>query len=320
MSDKERPLVSIHMITYNHEKYIGKAIEGVLLQKTNFKIELIIGEDCSPDGTAEVVREYADKYPELIVPVVRQKNVGIAKNVTDIYDRCRGKYIAICEGDDYWIDPLKLQKQVDFLEDNEDYGLVHTDFEIVNETDTRDSRRKNKKMPKGSLFENVLMGQYSIGALTVLFRADIYNKIPKYYLQKSFPMFDSPMWIEMSKITKFKYLPDVTSAYRRLDDSASHSVDMDKIIEWKKSKHDVRLFYINKYNVGIGEKELLFRLYSEIVGGAYIHQESKIAKVYYKKLLKTDFWRALNLKIVLFYLGARFKSFDKIINWLYKKL
>ena len=126
------PLVSVKMITYNHELYIAQAIEGVLMQQTDFPIELIIGEDCSTDRTREIVIDYQKKHPDIIRVVTSEGNVGARKNSLRTNRACRGKYIAFCEGDDYWTDPCKLQKQVDFLEVNENYGVCFHHVDIVN--------------------------------------------------------------------------------------------------------------------------------------------------------------------------------------------
>lgn len=116
--DNNKPLVSVCMITYNHEKYIKDAIEGILMQKTSFPIELIIGEDCSTENTRKIVEDYAEKYPNLIFAQYSEKNLDMMNNFFNVLQAVRSKYIALCEGDDYWTDPLKLQKQVDFLANN----------------------------------------------------------------------------------------------------------------------------------------------------------------------------------------------------------
>lgn len=115
--------VSIVMITYNHEPFIAKAIEGVLMQKCNFPIKIIIGEDCSTDKTRQICKEYALKYSEITL-LDSVKNIGMMPNFNRTLQSCTGKYIALCEGDDYWTDPLKLQKQIDFLEVNPEYSLT----------------------------------------------------------------------------------------------------------------------------------------------------------------------------------------------------
>ena len=113
----DKPKVSVHMITYNHEKFITQAIESVLMQEVDIPVELIIGEDCSTDGTRQIVRNFAKKYPNVIRPLIHEQNLGANNNCVAVLKACRGEYIALLEGDDYWTDPRKLQKQVKFLEE-----------------------------------------------------------------------------------------------------------------------------------------------------------------------------------------------------------
>ena len=120
------PLLSVCLITYNHVKYIEQAIEGVLMQKVNFPFELIIADDFSTDGTREIVEACQKKYPDLVKLILQKNNVGPAKNWIDLITYPQSKYIAYFEGDDYWTDPLKLQKQVDFLEVNPEYTVCFT--------------------------------------------------------------------------------------------------------------------------------------------------------------------------------------------------
>lgn len=126
-----RPImVSIRCTAYNHEKYIRDALEGFVMQKTNFRFEAIVHDDASTDGTAAIIREYAEKYPDIIKPIYETENQYSKHDgsLTKIMNEaCKGKYIALCEGDDYWIEPYKLQKQVDFLESSPDYSMCWTD-------------------------------------------------------------------------------------------------------------------------------------------------------------------------------------------------
>lgn len=125
----EHILLSVEMITYKHEAYIKQAIEGVLMQETNFEFELIIADDCSPDNTENVVRDIIVNHPKghLIKYFRHEKNVGMHTNAIFAVENCNGKYIALCEGDDYWTDPLKLQRQIDYLEQNSECSMCfHT--------------------------------------------------------------------------------------------------------------------------------------------------------------------------------------------------
>lgn len=133
------PLVSICCITYNHAQFIRKCLDGFLMQQTDFPIEILIHDDCSTDGTTEIIREYEAKYPDLIFPLYEEENQYQQGKAAEIdfynYRRARGKYIAYCEGDDYWTDPLKLQKQVDFMEANPEYSICwHRSKQFIVET------------------------------------------------------------------------------------------------------------------------------------------------------------------------------------------
>lgn len=131
------PRVSVEMITYNHAPYIVQAIEGVVCQKTNFPFELVISDDCSSDGTREICQKYAEQYPDKIKLLLPDKNLGMSENATFCLSNCKGEYIAICEGDDYWTDPSKLQRQVDFLDANPDYAFCCHRFKIYDQEEGR---------------------------------------------------------------------------------------------------------------------------------------------------------------------------------------
>ncbi|HVX48510.1 MAG TPA: glycosyltransferase [Chitinophagaceae bacterium] len=118
------PVVSVCTVTYNHEHFIRQCLEGIVMQQTNFKFEAVIGEDCSTDGTGAVVREFEAKYPCIIKPCYHKKNMGPVQNMfLSCFPRLSGKYVAICDGDDMWTDTAKLQKQVDFLEANNEFSF-----------------------------------------------------------------------------------------------------------------------------------------------------------------------------------------------------
>lgn len=135
MEDNEI-LVSIKCLVYNHEPYLRQCLDGFVMQKTNFRFEAIVHDDASTDGSVAIIREYAEKYPHIIKPIYETENQYSKRDgsLTRIMNAaCKGKYIAVCEGDDYWIDPLKLQKQVDFLESHKEYSMCFHRAKIKNE-------------------------------------------------------------------------------------------------------------------------------------------------------------------------------------------
>lgn len=138
----QTPLVAIRCITYNHEKYIRQALDGFMMQRTTFPFVAIVHDDASTDGTADIIRQYADRYPDIIIPLYESENQyskkdgSLARIVDGAVAKTGAKYVAICEGDDYWTDPLKLQKQVDFLEFHPEYSIVFHNADIANETTT----------------------------------------------------------------------------------------------------------------------------------------------------------------------------------------
>ena len=128
------PLLSVSVMTYNHEPYLRQCLQSLVDQETNFPYEIVVGEDCSPDGSRAILKEFEEKYPDKIVPIYHEKNVGMCSNVFDhIFPRLRGKYIAICDGDDYWTDPHKLQKQVDYLEAHPECALTFHHADTINQ-------------------------------------------------------------------------------------------------------------------------------------------------------------------------------------------
>ena len=247
------------MITYNHEPYIADAIEGVLMQKCDFPIELIIGEDCSTDKTIQICKEYSLKYPEIKL-LSSEANIGMMPNFTKTLQSCTGKYIALCEGDDYWTDPYKLQKQVDFLDANEDYGLVYTDASIYyQESNTFKktfSSYYEKILISGNIFHNLLLNN-CIQTLTVLVRGKVIMEAIE-NLKDTFNIFkmgDYPLWLEIARLSKIKYLNDITAVYRVSSNSASCYNDIEKRYDFIQSSFDIQFYFCKKYNlIDIHEK------------------------------------------------------------------
>lgn len=166
------PLVSVAMITYNHEKFIAEAIEGVLMQKTDFPIELIIGEDNSTDRTREICLEYQAKHPEIIKVFRRRENLGMQRNFMETVQSCEGKYVALCEGDDYWTDPSKLRRQIDFLENNPEFAICHHRLKMINDESGQEALYPVSK--KETTFEDLAMRQH-IGTASCVFRNRLFE-------------------------------------------------------------------------------------------------------------------------------------------------
>lgn len=130
--------VSVIVLTYYHERYIRKALDSILAQKTQLRYEILIGDDASQDGTQAIIKEYAESYPDVIKPTFNAQNVGATQNSINLVQKARGRYIATLEGDDYWLDPLKMQKQWEFLESNSQYIGCCSKCTVVDENDHSD--------------------------------------------------------------------------------------------------------------------------------------------------------------------------------------
>lgn len=188
MKDREKePLVSISCLTYNHSNYIKDCLDGMLMQKTNFSFEILIHDDASKDGTIEVIEEYQKKYPDIIKPIIQKDNQYSkgqrGMNITYNFNRAKGKYIAMCEGDDYWTDDLKLQKQIDFLEQNVDYDASFHDVDITFKEEISSYFKRNHKFLDGVqtvYFKDFINRNFHIPTCSFVFRKNKINPPPFY--------------------------------------------------------------------------------------------------------------------------------------------
>ena len=252
-------IVSVTMITYNHEKYIAQAIEGVLMQKTNFRFELVLGEDCSTDRTRDICIEYRNKYPNVINLRLPQFNLGMQRNAIENFNACTGKYVAICEGDDYWTDINKLQKQVDFLENNGDYGLVWTDIDFYYQNSNTFKRGvfKNNYSKKYELFNEILINRAFIAPCTWLFRNKYSPKEVNAYCDGTFPLI-----LDILSQSKIKYLDEITAVYRYTSISASRSNKLENIYKFGKGVFKIQKDYVEKFKLSsIIDEEINFNHY-----------------------------------------------------------
>lgn len=206
------PIVSVCCITYNHCNYIRQCLDGFLMQKTNFQIEIIVHDDASTDGTQDVVKEYALKHPDLFKIILQTEN-QYSKGVDVlrlVFERADGKYIAICEGDDYWTDPLKLQKQVDFLEKNQEYIMCSHRFDSYSELSDAFVCNPDDISRPYSL-ELLLCGGWLFQPLSIMFRhSALGNSL--YYDCKEVK--DSVLFYFLLKQGPGYYLNDCMAVYR----------------------------------------------------------------------------------------------------------
>ena len=208
-------VVTIRCLVYNHEPFLRQCLDGFVMQKTNFRFEAIVHDDASTDGSADIIREYASKFPDIIKPIIETENQYSKKDgsLTRIMnEHSRGKYIASCEGDDCWIDPYKLQKQVDILENNKEFGCVFTAYQTINVNgelcDFQPSIRNMNRSFSGDVFYELLKANFP-QTLTVVYQKELLsnNFNPPYLL-------DYSLFLSLAIQKKFYYLPEVTGYYR----------------------------------------------------------------------------------------------------------
>ena len=204
------PEVSIFCMVYNHANFLKDALEGFLMQKSSFSTVIVIGEYCSTDNSREVIEIYAKMYPGKFILLYHDLNIGAHKNQEMILKNCVGKYVAMCEGDDYWVDPLKLQKQVDFLEANGDFSICFHNTGIVYEKGIEPFLENiNSSTAEVTNIFDLLKGNY-IHTASVVFRN---NSDYPTWLGNAYPG-DWPLHIINSTYGKIKFMKDVMAYYR----------------------------------------------------------------------------------------------------------
>lgn len=294
----KQPMVSVCMISYNHEKFIVKALDSILMQKVDFEYEIVVGEDCSTDNTRKILLQYSEKYPGLFKIILQKSNAGPVQNEYDVFKASSGKYIAVLESDDYWLDEYKLQKQVDFLENNQDYGLIFTDICLVDENNEKlpdeiQKKYKPAQIYEGDVFFLLLKKGCFIYFPTSCFTSQIihdYLKKEKYkYIQDIF------LWLIISSRKKIKYLNHISGAYRR--HTGNISSDPDSIVgrkAWHYSLAKGINYGLKSKNLKIKKDDFIYLLkfsIIEIFKRKYVYLKylyfisicSLITKYYFKK-------------------------------------
>lgn len=233
--------LSILIITFNQENFITKTLDSIVSQKHNYDYEIVIGEDCSKDGTRDVIKQYEKKYPGIIKPIYNEVNLGLVKNYFNTLAACSGEYIMECAGDDYWLDD-KVLTQIDFMDKNPDVGMCYG--KALCWIDNLNKFSKNTIGKKKETFSDFVFGN-EVPAPTVCYRKDLMFEYVKQIepLTKNWKMEDLPQWLWFSKRTKISFLDKSFAVYRVSNESASHSKDMDKELAFLNSARDIKLYF-----------------------------------------------------------------------------
>ncbi|MYL84634.1 glycosyltransferase [Desulfovibrio aerotolerans] len=216
----KKPAISVLCVTFNHENFIKDALEGFVSQQLNVPFEVLVGDDCSTDGTSSVIRKYASQYPHIIKPILHKENIGASRNFASLVRRIQGKYVALCDGDDYWTDTLKLQKQYDFLESFPDYSMC---FHLVRQSYDDGSQPDILYGPGHYLPDVVTSRNYFkladllrinvIASLSVLYRWKMGNTLPEWMLK--YNICDLPIHLIHADIGKIGYIDEEMGTYRK---------------------------------------------------------------------------------------------------------
>ena len=212
-------IVSVYCLAYNHENYITQTLEGFINQKTNFKFEVFVHDDASTDNTKKIIMDYAERYPDVIKPILQKENQyskGIDIKNVYIIPHMKGKYIAVCEGDDFWCNTHKLQKQVDFLETHPDYSAcVHNTQKMLDGKLIKDFFNSSFKNKTLSVKDVILSGAHEFHLSSVMYRRNLLfsDKAVELFKEK-ISVGDYPLSILLSISGKIYYFNDIMSVYR----------------------------------------------------------------------------------------------------------
>lgn len=248
-----QPLVSIVCFAYNHEKYIRKTLESFMMQKVNFKMEVVIHDDASSDNTQAIIKHYEEEYPEIIRPIYQDINQvslerGRVSRLT--YGAAKGKYIALCEGDDYWTDPLKLQKQVDFLEANPEYTLCFHNALILWDDKSQPPRYFTTKDQKETSTIEDVIDRWFIPSASMMFRRKCITPFPEWF--KGIYNGDWALHMICANNGNIGYIDEVMSVYRKTNTNLSATMNSSNVL--KNVIHTLQVFNENtefKYDESI---------------------------------------------------------------------
>ena len=252
MSSKTK--ISVGVITYNQQSTIRQTLDSILAQKGDFDLELVIGEDCSPDNTLAICQDYAEQYPNVVKLLPNTHNLGIMANFARVMKACTGDYVAICAGDDYWCDDYKLQKQLDYFIAHPEVGVVTTaGYKLLVRTNTLVPNAVAPIRPiedgniKRFYFSSIYKGGVYAMPLSLLIKSDLLHYIDfEEFVNRGFPVEDYPMQAILSQHTLWGHINDLCVVYRVYKESATFiSFDNPKYLQYFSGLANIRR-YLNE--------------------------------------------------------------------------
>lgn len=292
VSDRDRlptaPMVSVLMPAYNHGAYLAEAIESVLGQETDFSFELLIGEDCSTDNTREIALAYQRQNPNSIRVITGNRNVGMHSNHRRIVDASRGKYMAYCEGDDYWKTSGKLNHQVHFLEGHPSFGAVHGHYARVARvrgawrSAYQSGTHATGRMPEGDVFP-IMLQRNLIQTCTVMIRGDLVRKYFRSPLSaNNYEVGDWPLFLFVSKLSLVGFLDEALAVYRKVPGSMMNQgvgAQVSQLVSYLQMTSDFCRYFNVSSDVEIAaRRELMLGLLRHaIAAGDITHAERAIS-------------------------------------------
>lgn len=278
-SARVSPLVSICTRTYNVEHYIAEALDSFLMQETDFPFEIVIDDDCSTDATVDIIKKYMEKFPNIINANLLEKNIGVRENFIKNFQRAKGKYIAPCDGDDYWTDSLNLQKHVYFLEKNDAYVVTYSSLEPVFEEEaTKRNFNWNTEDKESIDIQKKFLGT---GICAVCFRnVDIINEYP--FEHHCAPIDDNFLGSMLGAYGDGKFLKDIKAAKYRQHSSSDYS---SKSIKEKALMYEQTYFALYMYYLRVGNIPLSKYFHKKVMEYAFVLH----GRLYYVRLLLKSF-------------------------------
>lgn len=321
METSKNIMVSVSCLVYNHEPYLRQCFDGFVMQQTTFPIEILVHDDASTDHSADIIREYTEKYPDLFKPIFQTENQyskGVKISMEYQIPRAKGKYIAMCEGDDYWTDPLKLQKQVDFLEGHEDYVLAFHDASMIDKDENLIEKSEitflyTEKMCRDWSEFDLMCGS-TPPTSTVMYKQTVFSKI-MYEMRNAKKLINGDTIIAslMGKYGKGKFMSDIqNSVYRLHPDSVWH---MKSELYKRINSYKTYTFLESVHKKNVDVKKYLFNLRLGLLKG--------VIRIYIKdgniKEFILYYLMILNMLFVKFKIKTMYQVSLDVVYWLKHK-